>query len=78
MMAGSSMHAMIRTVPPQGEPVSMSIPKTRLSRCAQVIAARHLTAVGSSRSAVVAGWPPLPRWAGVTRARYLLLGANTP
>ena len=78
MMAGSSMHAMMRTAPPQAEQVSMSIPKTRLSRCAQVIAARRSAGVGSSGSAALASRPPLPRLAGVTRARYLLLGANTP
>jgi hypothetical protein len=32
--------------------------------------------VGSSGAAVVAGCPPLPRLAGVTLARYLLLGAS--
>ena len=35
--AGSSMQAMIRSAPPQAGQVSMSMPKTRFSRCAQVI-----------------------------------------
>jgi len=78
MTSGSSMHAMIRIAPPQAGQVSMSIPKTRLRRCAQVIAARRSAGVRSSGSAVVACRPPLPRLAGVTRARCLLLGANTP
>ena len=51
---------------------------TRLRRCAQVIAARRSAGVGSSVSAGLACRPPLPRLAGVTRARYLLLGAKTP
>ena len=36
--AGSSMQAMIRSAPPQAGQVSMSMPKTRFSRCAHVIA----------------------------------------
>jgi hypothetical protein len=56
----------------------MSIPNTRLRRCAQVIAARRSAGVRSFGSAVVACRPPLPRLAGVTRARYLLLGAKIP
>jgi hypothetical protein len=78
MTSASSMHAMIRTAPPQAAQVSMSIPNTRFKRCAQVIAARRSASVGSSGSAVLACWPPRPRLAGVTRARYLLLGAKTP
>lgn len=69
---------MIRIAPPQAGQVSMSIPNTRFRRCAQVIAARRSAGVRSSGSAVVAYRPPLPRLAGVTRARCLLLGANTP
>ena len=46
---------------------------TRFRRCAQVIAARCSAGVGSSKSAVVACRPPLPRLVGVTHARYLLL-----
>lgn len=78
MTSGSSLQAMIRTVPPQAGQVSMSIPNTRFRRCAQVIAARRSAGVGSSKSAVVACWPPLPRLAGVTCARCLLFGAKTP
>ncbi len=78
MTAGSSMHAMIRIAPPQAAQVSMSMPNTRFRRCAQVIAARRSADVGSSGSAVLERSPPLPRLAGVTRARYLLFGANTP
>ena len=73
MTAGSSMLAMIRTAPPQREQVSISIWNTRLSRCAQVMAAW--------RSAAVLGEPGPrrgPRRAGVTCARRLWLGANTP
>jgi hypothetical protein len=36
MTSGSSIKAMIRTAPPQAEPVS--IPKTRFRRCVQVTA----------------------------------------
>ena len=42
------MQAMIRTAPPHSRQVSMSIPKTRFRRCAQVIAARRSLGVGSS------------------------------
>ena len=48
--AGSSIQAMIRSAPPQAGQVSMSMPKTRLSRCAQVIAARRSIGVFSSPS----------------------------
>ena len=78
MTSASSMHAMIRTAPPQAGQVWISIPKTRFRRCAQVIAARRSAGVGSCGSVGVACSPPLPRFAGVTRARYLLFGANTP
>jgi hypothetical protein len=40
--AGSSMQAMIRSAPPQTAQVSISMPKTRLRRCAQVIDYRRL------------------------------------
>ena len=73
------MHAMIRSAPPQAEQVSMSMPKTRFSRCAQVIAARRCAAVFSSPSSEALGWVPLPRFADVTRslaafAAVVLLG----
>ena len=41
MTAGSSMVAMIRTSPPQASQVAMSMSKTRLRRCAQLMAARR-------------------------------------
>jgi hypothetical protein len=86
------MQAMTFMAPPQALQVSMSILKTRLSCCAQVIAmdgmyagfAGAKTGHRRSRCAGVAGSSatltllPLPRFAGVTNARCLLLGANTP
>jgi len=76
--AGSWIQAMIRSAPPQAGQVSMSMPKTRFSRCAQVIAARRSAGVFSCPSSKALGWAPLPRFAGVTAARSRLLGANTP
>jgi hypothetical protein len=75
--AGSSMLAMMRTSPPHSLQVSMSILKTRFKRFAQVIEARFSAGVWSTS---LAGWRflSLPRPAGVTFERYLLLGANTP
>ena len=75
---GSSMQAMILTAPPQARQVSMSMLNTRFRRCAQVIDARRSLGVFSCPSAHALGLLPLPRFAGVTRARCLLLGANTP
>jgi len=57
--------------------VSTSMLNTRLSRCAQVMATWRCTGVCSSWPSAVF-WQPLPRFAGVTRARCLLFGANTP
>lgn len=51
---------------------------TRLKRWAQVIEARRSVGVWSCASSGLLGTRPLPRLAGVTRARCLLLGANTP
>ena len=51
---------------------------TRFNRFAQVIEARFSAGVWSSASFGVLTFFPLPRLAGVTRARYLLFGANTP
>jgi hypothetical protein len=76
--AGSSMQAMTRSAPPQAGQISMSMPKTRLSRCAQVIAARRCVGVLSCPSSEALGWAPLPRFAGVTAARCGLFGASTP
>ena len=42
------------------------------------IEARRSPGVGACESPVEQRWLPLPRFAGVTRARYRLLGANTP
>ena len=67
---------MILTLPPHSAQVSISIPNTRFNRFAQVIAARHSAGVWSSSSDRV--FLTLPRFAGVTSARCLLLGANTP
>jgi len=75
---GSSMQAMILTAPPQAGQVWMSMPNTRFRRCAQVMAAWRCGGVFSRPSAVDSGLLPLPRFAGVTRARCLLFGANTP
>ena len=69
------MQAMTFMAPPQSLHVSMSILKTRLSRCAHVIDARRCAGVAGSSAPLT--WLPLPRFAGVTNARYLLLGANT-
>ena len=44
----------------------------------RLIAARRSAGVRSSGSAIVVCGPPFPRLPGVTRARYLLFGANTP
>ena len=41
-----------------------------------LIDARHSLSVFSPPSAHPLGWLPFPRFAGVTRARYLLLGAT--
>ncbi len=74
----SSMQAITFIGPPQLAQASMSILKTRLSRCAQVIADRCLVAVFSSTSSEALAFCPLPRFAGVTWIRCQLLGANTP
>jgi len=75
---GSSMQAMILTAAPQARQVSMSMPNTRFRRCAHVIETRRSPGVGCGGSPVEQCWLHLPRFAGVTRARYRLLGANTP
>ena len=53
----------------------MSILNTRFKRCAQVIATRRSAWVWSCLSFGTLAFLPLPRFAGVTIARYLLLGA---
>jgi hypothetical protein len=72
------MQAMILTWPPQVLQVSTSILNTRFRRCAQVIAARRSAGVGPSVASDTLACLPLPRLPGVTRARWVLLGANTP
>ena len=80
MTSGSSMLAMTFMAPPQVLQVSMSMLNTRLRRCAQDMAARRSVAIDESF-----GWSPflsplplpLPRFAGVTSARCLLLGAKS-
>jgi hypothetical protein len=78
MINGSSIQAMILTWPPPLLQISMSMLKTRFRRCAQVMAARRLAGVRSSDASAVLALLPLPRLAGVTRARCALLGAKTP
>ena len=46
--------------------------------CLSLIEARRSAGVGSPGSLVEERWLPLPRKAFVTRARFRLLGANTP
>ena len=83
MAVGSSMLATIRTAPPQWAQVVTSMEKTRLSRCAQLIARRFCSglrgsswALASTGAASPAG--RLPRPDGVTCARRFAFGANTP
>ena len=72
------MLAMTFMLPPQLLQVSISMLNTRLRRCAQDMVARGSAAIDESF-----GWLPflsplpLPRFAGVTIARCLLLGAKT-
>jgi len=56
----------------------MSRWNTRFNRLAQVIDTRCSAGVWSCVCSGVWGFLPLPRLAGVTRARYLLFGASTP
>ena len=83
---------MILTLPPHLSQVSISILKTRFNLCAQVIEkvrackareaglgqVRFSAAVWSCAPFGILIFLPLPRFASVTCARYLLLGANTP
>ena len=68
MTGGSSMLAMIWTVPPHFGQVSTSIRNTRLRRFAQRIAYRCSAGVRSSNGCGRLGLPPRPRRAGVIRA----------
>ncbi len=76
MVSWPSMQAMTLTAPPQCPQVSMSILKTRFSRCAQVIAAWR--SAGVLISAFVPVFSSLPRLAGVIHPRQLWFGARTP
>ena len=71
------MQAITLAVPPQSRQVSTSMLNTRLSRCAQIIDMLRCAGVFSSCSSATF-CRPLPRLAGVTQARCLLFGANTP
>jgi hypothetical protein len=51
---------------------------TRFNLLAQVIEARFSADVWYCTSSEALVFLPFPRFAGVTSARYLLLGANTP
>jgi len=55
----------------------MSILNIRLSLCAQVIATWR-SAGNFSEHSSSGNFLPFPRFAGVTSARHLLFGANTP
>jgi hypothetical protein len=77
MTAGSSMLAMTLSFPPQRAQAWMSMPNTRFKRFAQLIATCRGVA-GLSAPSCTCGFLPLPRPAGVTAARSLLCGANTP
>ena len=78
------MHAIIFTAAPQWQQTVISMLKTRLSLSAQVIFSWPF---GSGSSSALSSLPCfwsfslaelLPRLAGVTCARSILLGANTP
>jgi len=89
---GSSMHAITFTAPPHSLQVSMyprapsldavhqftlSILNTRLSRFAHDIAICRCAGNFSEHSSS-GNFLLFPRFAGVTSARHLLFGANTP
>ncbi|MFN2201660.1 MAG: hypothetical protein ACK2UO_10655, partial [Caldilineaceae bacterium] len=78
-LAGRSEVATTLSFPPQRAQSSISMPNTRFSRRAQLIATR--LGVGGWTESVtgpVRCGAPMPRSAGVTAARSLLRGANTP
>ena len=81
MTAWSSMQAITLASPPHSEQVETSILNTRFRRCAFMPSGAGHGFVALFRGFVfVPLWRPrpLPRLAGVTSARCLLLGANTP
>jgi hypothetical protein len=67
--------SMSRSVPPQRAQASISMPNTRFSRCAQLIATCRGGggSAGSTRGCFAAS---RPRRAGATAARSRLWGAN--
>jgi hypothetical protein len=73
-----AMLAMIRTSLPHSLQDVISILNIRFNLCAQVIDAWRSAGVWSGCCLAVLPLIPLPRLAGVTIVRYLLLGANTP
>ncbi len=79
MAVGSSMLATIRTAPPQWAQVVMSMEKTRLSRCAQLIARRFCSGLRGSSWALTstgAASPAgrLPRPEGVSCTQVCIRG----
>jgi len=82
MALGSSMLATMRTEPPQWMQVFTSMLKTRLGRCAQVIARRRFSSglrwslLASVDASSVGG--RLPRPDRVSCARHVAFGAKTP
>jgi len=73
MTAGASMLAMRRKGPPHCRQISMSMVKTRLKRCVQLIARCRSVAAAAPRSAAAAARVP-----GTICARSGLAGANAP
>ena len=64
-----------------GAAIGQDVPvprSTGMCGSGQVIDARRSAGVGSGCCCAAIPFLPLPRWAGVTNARYLLFGANIP
>ena len=78
MTAGSSMLAMILSVPPQRAQVSISTPNTRFSRRAQLSATCRGSGLAGSQDGACSFGAPIPLRAGVTTPRSRLCGAKTP
>lgn len=70
------MQAITFTGPPQALQVSISMRNTRFRRCAQVMQACRSASVGGSSGPLAL--LTLPRLAGVTNTRCLLLGGKHP
>ena len=74
MTAGSSMLAMILSVPPQRAQLSISMPNTRFRRRAQLIATgRGGGGLAGSQDGACRFGAPIPLRAGVTAPRNRLL-----